>query len=288
MASIDLTMTVSSSNISSTPSPVSGSSSNSSTNILEVRTVQSGAFKTLIEASKELLSDTCIEFDDTGMKIVSMDTSHIVLVHLKLDANKFEYYYCRSRLVIGLNMINFHRLIKTLNSSDTLTLFVDEIDYNQLGIRLENVDKNTRTTFKLNLLDLDNPKITVNPAEFNSVITLPSCDFQKIIRDCSNISDLVELRNVGSQLVFSCKGDFCTQETILCDQSSATTTINGSEDEIVQGVFSLKFLSLFTKCTNLSNTVELYLKNDYPLICVYAVASLGTLKLCLSPAIDRA
>lgn len=265
-----------------------GGAVSSSTNILEVRTVQSGAFKTLIEASKELLSDTCIEFDETGMKIVSMDTSHIVLVHLKLDASKFEYYFCRSRLVVGLNMINFHRLIKTLNSSDTLTLFVDEVDYNQLGIRLENVDKNTRTTFKLNLLDLDNPKISVNPAEFNSVITLPSADFQKIIRDCSNISDLVELKNVGSQLMFSCKGDFCSQETILTDQSSANTMISGSENEIVQGVFSLKFLSLFTKCTNLSNTVELYLKNDYPLICVYAVASLGTLKLCLSPAIDRA
>jgi proliferating cell nuclear antigen len=261
--------------------------SSTSSNVLEVRTVQSGAFKTLIEASKELLSDTCIEFDQSGMKVVSMDTSHIVLVHLKLDAARFEYYYCKSRLVIGLNMINFHRLIKTLNSSDTLTLYVDEVEFNQLGIRLENIEKNTRTTFKLNLLDLDNPKITVNPAEFNSVIALPSSDFQKIIRDCGNISDLVEIKNIGKQLFFSCKGDFCTQETVLADQSSQATTINGSDEEIVQGVFSLKFLSLFTKCTNLSNTVELYLKNDYPLICVYAVASLGTLKLCLSPAIER-
>ena len=31
---------------------------------LEVRTVQSSAFKTLIEAIKELLVDTCIEFDE--------------------------------------------------------------------------------------------------------------------------------------------------------------------------------------------------------------------------------
>lgn len=151
--------------------------------VLEVRTVQSSAFKTLIEAIKELLVDTCIEFDETGMKIVAMDSSHIVLVHLKLDAGKFEFYQCNQKLVIGVNMLNFHKLIKTVNSNDTLTLFVDGSDMNSLGIKIESNLKNSKTTYKLNLLDLDNPKITVDPAEFNSVITLPSADFQKICRD---------------------------------------------------------------------------------------------------------
>ena len=255
------------------------------TYVLEVRTVQSAAFKTLVEAAKELLTDTCIEFDESGMRIVSMDTSHIVLVHLKLDASKFEYYHCKQKLVLGVNMINFHKLIKTLNGNDTLTLFVDEINYNELGIRCENIEKNTRTTYKLNLLDLDNPRITVNPAEFQSVITLPSADFQKICRDCHNIADMVEIKNVGNQLIFSCKGDFCSQETVLSDQDGVNRIGNSNGDEIVQGMFSLKFLVLFTKCTNLSSTVELFLKNDYPLITRFAVASLGELKLCLSPAV---
>jgi DNA polymerase III sliding clamp (beta) subunit (PCNA family) len=57
---------------------------------LEVRTVQSSAFKTLIEAISTLLTDTCIEFDETGMRIVATDTSRVVLVHLKLTAEKFE------------------------------------------------------------------------------------------------------------------------------------------------------------------------------------------------------
>jgi proliferating cell nuclear antigen len=257
------------------------------TYVLEVRTVQSAAFKTLVEAAKELLTDTCIEFDETGMKIVAMDTSHIVLVHLKLDATKFEYYQCKAKLVIGVNMINFHKLIKTLNSNDTLTLFVDENNFNQLGIKCENVEKNTRTTFKLNLLDLDNPKISVDPAEFNSVITLPASDFQKICRDCFNIADQVEIKNINNQLIFSCKGDFCSQETVLSDHDGINTITNKNNGEIVQGVFSLKYLVLFTKCTNLCNTVELYLKNDYPLICKFLVASLGELKLCLSPTITN-
>jgi proliferating cell nuclear antigen len=213
-----------------------------------------------------------------------MDNSHIVLVHLKLDANKFEHFVCKNKLSIGVNMLNFHKLIKTINSNDTLTLFMDETDINHLGIKIENGDKNTKTTYKLNLLDLDNPQISIDPTEFNSVITLPSTDFQKICRDMSNVSELVEIKNIYNQLIFTCKGDFCCQETVLSDSDNKQSSLGASSNEIVQGVFKLKYLVLFTKCTNLCNTIELYLKNDYPLIIKYAVASLGDIKLAIAPS----
>ena len=50
--------------------------------IFELRTVQTSVFKTLVEALKELLTDTVIEFDSEGMKIITTDTAHVILVHL--------------------------------------------------------------------------------------------------------------------------------------------------------------------------------------------------------------
>ncbi len=260
-------------------------SSSNSQYSLEVRTVQSSSFKILIEALKELLTDTCIEFDNTGMKIITMDNSKVVLVHLKLEASKFEYFYCENKINIGVNMLNLYKLIRSVNSNDILTLFVDSNDINSLGIKIENGEKNTRTIYKLSLLDLDMPKISIDPVDFNSVITLPSIDFQKICRDMNNIADFVEIKNIGSQLILSCKGDFCSQETIISDTDNGNTVqnINGS-NEILQGVFKLNFLVLFTKCTNLSSTVEIFLKNDYPLVIRYSVASLGSVKIALAPA----
>jgi len=258
-------------------------------NILEIRTVQSSAFKILIEALKELLTETTIEFDETGMKIVSMDTSMVVLVHLKLDANKFEYYTCTGKVSIGVNMLNLYKLIRTINSNDTLSLFIEESDKNHLGIKIENAEKNTKTTFKLDLMDLDHRKIQVDPADFNAVITIPSVDFQKICRDMNNIAEFVEMKNIGNQLILSCKGDFCSQETVLSDSESYNcVSKNGKgNEEIVQGVFNLKYLVLFTKCTNLCNTVEIYLKNDYPLVVQYLVASLGVVKLAVAASINQ-
>lgn len=257
--------------------------------LLELKTVQSSAMRVLIEALKEILTDVNIIFDETGMKIMAMDSAHTVLVFLKLDADKFESFYCKSKYVVGISMINLFKLIKTMTNRDTLTLYIDEDDSDKLGIKIENGDKNSVTNFKLNLMDLNEDTFDIPPATFNFVITMPSVDFQKICRDMNNLADVIEIQSVGEQLRFSCKGDFAEQETIIGEASNGMVFVKKQEnvdDEIVQGLFMLKNLVMFTKCTNLSNTVDIYLKNNYPLIICYNVGSLGILKLCLAPKIN--
>lgn len=261
----------------------------SSPYLLEIKTVQASTFKQIVDALKEILMDVNLEFDETGMKVVALDNTHVVLVHLKLDAERFETYHCEKKLYIGINMLKLHMLIKTVGNNDYLTLFVEKDDPNHLGIRIQNDDKNVRTTYKLSMLDIDVLNIKIPPVDFETIITMPSIDFQKIIRDMHNLADYIEISNVESQLTFKCNGGFCTQETIIgADKNQQINIVKNSTkaQEIIQGVFSLRYLSMFTKCTNLSSTVELYIKNTYPLVLCYSVASLGSIKLCLSQKED--
>ena len=251
---------------------------------LEIKTVQSSTIKVLVEALKEILTDTVLEITPEHIKICTMDTSHIILIHLKLDASKFEYFYCEGRKLIGLNILNLNKIIKTIHNNDTLTLYMTSDDCNHLCIKIDNSEKNTTRVTKLNLLDLENNNYEIPAATFNSVITLPSNDFQKICRDINNLSEFVEIKNVNNRLIISCEGDFCSQEIVIVDSDKKMVLNEDSDNcEIFQGIFNVRYLVLFTKCTNLSNTVELYLKNDYPLIIQYTVGSLGSIKLCLAP-----
>jgi proliferating cell nuclear antigen len=253
-------------------------------NLFVVKTVQTSAFRVLIEALKDILQDVNIECDETGLKIVAMDVSHTVLVHLKLESKNFEHYFCGKKCILGINMTNLFKLIKAMGNNDTLTLFLKESDQNRLVIRIENFEKNSVTNFKLNLLDLNDETIHIPPASFDSQITMPSTDFQKLCRDMAGLADVLEIKSLENLLIFSCKGDFCTQETKLGQTSNGMTFVkNNNPNMIVQGYFALKHLVLFTKCTNLCNSIELYLKNNYPLIICYSVASLGNIKLCLAP-----
>lgn len=253
--------------------------------ILELKTVQSSIFRILIEALKEILPDTNIEFGTNGIRIITMDSSHTVLVHLRLDGSQFEQYACPEKIVVGVNMQNLFRLIKTMGNNETLMLYIERGDPSRLGIRIENGEKNTVTNFKLNLLDLDEAVIEVPPAKFSSVISIPSADFQKICRDMNNLSTLIEIKSVNSQLIFTCQGDFAQQETVMGENNTSGICYVEKQNEydIIQGVFSLKHLVLFTKCTNLCNSIQMFLQNDYPLIIAYTVGSLGEIKFCLAP-----
>jgi len=251
-------------------------------------TIQASIFKNLVESIKEILPDTTIEVSKENVRILSMDPTHSALVHLNLDAEKFEKFHCSSKQILGVNMVNFFKLIKIISTKDILTLFVNNTDLNHLGIKIENPIKNTSTTFKLNLMDLDNSMMKIPPTKFRNVISMKSTDFQKTLRDMLNISDEIEIKTVDNTMILTCRGSFADQKTIIGESTTNgfQFTINDEveeEDKIIQGVFNLKYLSLFSKCSSLSPSINIFLKNNYPIILVFRVGSLGTLKLCLAP-----
>jgi proliferating cell nuclear antigen len=258
----------------------------------EATTVQTHIFKTLIEALKEILTEANIELsqgnrddpDDAKkgtIKIVALDPSKNTMVHLKLEGKEFQTYYCKEKTVIGISMANFNKLIKTITTNDTLTLYQLEKETSKLGIEIKNADQNGVTTYDLNLMDLNQEEVTIPQQVFDNVITMPSSDFQKIIRDMSSLSDTIEIKNVANKLEFSCKGDFAKQKTVR--KENLGMQVDDNNYKVIQGYFNLKHLNLFTKCTNLSQSVQIFLKNDFPLIIQYAVGSLGYLKFALAP-----
>ena len=61
-------------------------------NILTIKTVQIAPIRTLMTALKDILLETNITFTPEGIKIINMDKSHTILVHLKLQQSLQLYY----------------------------------------------------------------------------------------------------------------------------------------------------------------------------------------------------
>lgn len=259
---------------------------NANGNLFEIKTIQAAAFRTLIEALKEILTEANLEFDSTGIKIMAMDETHTVLVQLRLHADRFNEQQCPAKHVLGINMIYLFKLIKTMGNNDSLTLYLPAKNSNKLGIKMENSDKATTTNYFLKIFDTNVEEFPIPNLSFTSIIHMPSVDFQKICRDMNGLGDgeRVEITSSGSDLIFKCLGDFAEQETMISENDAMKVQrTNRNTNEIVQGVFQLKHLVLFTKCTNLCPAIEMYLKNDFPLIIRQTVANLGEVKLVLAP-----
>ena len=251
----------------------------------KIKTVQTAALRILIEALKDLLTDANLKVTKDKIKLSTMDATHTVLVYLELLSDKFEFWYfddSSEEYILGMNMLNFFKLIKTTGTDDILTLYMEKEFSNILSVQIDNTEKNSRTIYKINLMDLDDKHMKIPPVTFDSIITIPSSNFQKVCRDMYNISNTVEIKCVTKYLIFKCTGDFASQETLMGEVDSGLSYIKNS-DNVVQGLFDLKFLVLFTKCTNLCSNINLYFRNDYPLILLYTVANLGNIKLALAP-----
>jgi len=275
--------------------------------ILELKTTQTIAIKILCDTLNYLLtdinfvfyphiieyeseeSDNCNEYKTGGLIIKEINKTGTILVYTKLDADKFDYYYYnynKKKLSIGLNLNNLLKCLKCMSHFDTMTWQVDSDDINKLIVILESTERKEKKNFKLNLMDLEEEKYEIEPIDFPFSITLPSQDFHKYCKDMSSATDKIELICTKNKVIFLGTGELGQVEFEIGETNGGLSIeVNSNcSDEIVQGLFELRFLLIFTKCSSLCSMVTIYLKNDYPLIVQYIIANLGCLKLVLSPS----
>jgi proliferating cell nuclear antigen len=224
-----------------------------------------------------------------GVVLKEVNKTGKILVYMRLDADKFDVYkynYHKKKLTLGIDIGNLLKCLKCMSHFDTMSWLVDDDDINKLIVVLESVERKEKKTFKLNLMDIEEETYDITPIQFPYSITLPSPDFHKYCKDMSGSTDKMEIKATSKKLFFSGKGEIGNVEFEVGETNGGLQIVSttSNTNEIVQGLFELKFLLIFTKCTNLCNQVTLFLKNDYPIIVTYQIAALGEIKLVLSPS----
>ena len=68
---------------------------------------------------------------------------------MKPCAENFDFYECKEQCIIGVNMTNMYKLIKTMGNSDILTLFLENNNKNTLGIQINNKEKNSQNYIQI-------------------------------------------------------------------------------------------------------------------------------------------
>ena len=245
---------------------------------MKLTTIQASAFKSTFEVLKDILNDVNVFFRPDGMYIVTLDTARTSLIDMHLAAENFEEYECnQEEIIAGINISNTFKLLKTITNNDVLRISINCKEYMNIEIISEN--KKTQSNFQLKLLDINESRIEVPDVEMTTITTLPSADFQRLCRDMSNIGTEIEIRRCGKNIELKCNGDFANQETIIeCPEESPTIT----------GLYSLKYMNIFTKATSMCASVQIIQETGNRfLILKYNVANLGDLKFYLATKVSE-
>lgn len=266
--------------------------------ILELKTTKSAEIRKLIENLQAIFTKISFVFlpnkiDDDGNKvsgglqIKEVNKFNHTMVHVKLDADNFEYFnynYKKDHLSLGINLSYLTKCLKCMTNYDSLSMAVDADDMNYLILSLEN--NKDKKTIKLKLMDLDAKMYVIKSVDFPYMVTMSSTDFNKYCKDLSIVSEKMEIRCNGKKLFLAGSGEIGdVNYEVLPSVNGLNITVNtDKEGEIVQGVFSLKYLNIFSKCASFDPEVLIYIENDKPLILKYNVSSLGEIKFVLSPS----
>ena len=248
--------------------------------LLEMRTVAGNTFKNLLDTLKTVLNDANIVFTEKGLKLASVDTNKHALVHLFMEANSFEFYHCKQKLVLGIDIESLHRTIKTNKLNDLMCFIVRKDNPGYLEVSFENCLKGTRVSDQIKLLSLREYNI-FDKIEYILPPEMDSQSFQNICREMASFgANLLEIKSIGDKLIFSNLDGNTRRQVVVRVGNGDESSTSAKPD--ASGVFLLRFLKSFAKAASLSPRVRIYLKNESPLICEYSVAGLGTLKYVLS------
>lgn len=262
--------------------------------ILVIKTTQTQIIKTLVESLKEVLRDVNIVFTKNDISLSATNQINTLLIKLKLKTSQFEYYFCKNEEIrIGVNIPSLFKLLKRASNNDSLSIYIDENDKINLGIKLES--SNITTNYKLKLLDIDPDPEHYNISKkikYDNIISVNSQEFHSLIKNMNDIAEYVEIKfansNSNPYLSLRCDGDFASQTSIFKinnDNYSNNINIKKNElnDNVISGLYDLKNISLFIKCSQISYQIDLKMGNDIPLAIKYRIGNLGNLNLLLSP-----
>lgn len=254
--------------------------------LFEAKSIQTANIKTLFEVLKKILVDVNLIITKDFIRIISLNDAEISFMYVKLNAVDFEFFHCNRNaddpLVLGIHTESMYKIMKTIKHDETISFIVYEDDTKFLYIQKENNERNNICRFCLELHQIPYNNLCMDGLEYDTMVVMPSAEFQKICKDNTVLgAKTLEIKNIDQQLFFNAVGDFSESESVYGKSNNTIFEVKDSS-AIISGSYKLDYLLLFSKCTSLSNIVEIYLKNDFPLVLNYKVGTLGDIKFVIS------
>lgn len=256
--------------------------------MLEAKFDESSLLKKIVDSIKDCVKLCNFNCTELGLTVQAVDDSRVLLVSLLVGSSAFTEYRCDRDLTLGIDMESFSKIVKCANNDDFLTLVAEDSPDLVLTI-FEDKTKERVSEYALKLMDIDSEFLKIDEMDYDSVITMPSVDFAKIVRDLRNISESMKITVTKDSVKFAAEGDLGSALVVLkpytnLDKPGENFTVN--VDSPVMLTFGLKYLSDIVKATSLAPTITIKLADKTPALFEYKLDVGGYLRFYLAPKFE--
>ena len=258
---------------------------------LEIITTQMMIIKILFKNLKNVVNEANLEFINDGLdnkylKINVLDPTKSLLMNVKLNGSEFSKFECiQNKLVLGIDTNSFSNLLDSANHKDVFKLSMYQNNPNICEMKLCHID-DTTSTFNIKPIDIAINDTSMPAITFTAVITMDSIKFYKLCTKMNKMADQVEIKCFPDKIIFACvKNGIEMKSTFMAtdDHIGIIYQDNKNSPPFVSNIFEIKKLLLMSKYSPLSNTVDIFMKNDFPLTAKYNIGTLGRILILLTP-----
>ena len=163
-------------------------------------------FRKIVAALSELVEQGNFMVDGNMISFQGMDSSHVSLVSMQLTESGFDQYRCDDDQCLGIQFAALNKILKCMTSKDSLSIQAQK-DGDVVNFIFESMDQKRYSNFELKLNDIDQEQLGIPDTEYDTIIEMPSSEFQRICRDLAAIGDTVTISATKQGVKFSVNGD---------------------------------------------------------------------------------
>lgn len=257
--------------------------------MLEGKFEEASLLKKIVDSIKDSVKLCNFNCTEHGLTVQAVDDSRVLLVSLLVGQSAFSEFRCDRDITLGIDLESFSKILKCGNNEDFLTLLAEDKPDSVMTI-FEDKVKERVSEYSLKLMDIDSEFLNIDDMDYDSVITMPSTDFGKIVRDLKNLSESLNVVVTKDSVKFTSEGESGSGSVVLkshSDLDHPENTINVSLENPVNLTFGLKYLNDIIKATSLSSSITIKLADKTPALFEYKLDAGGYLRFYLAPKFDE-
>ena len=239
-------------------------------------------WKNLLGAISTLIEEADFNATPEGIKLRSMDPSHVAMVDFEWQRSAFEEYTCEQPRKIRVSIASMLRLLKRVGSDEVLEmLYDDKMRKLNLTLKGKMMRKFTMPTLEPAQEEVPTPKIT-----FNSKVKLTTSILRDIIDDVRAVSDNVRLEATTERLTAVAATELSSALIELDKGSEMLLELDVKERS--KATFNLNYLSEITKAgASTSEIVTVEFSSNMPIRLQFEIPQQGRLQYYMAPRLEE-
>lgn len=234
----------------------------------------------VVNAIATFIEEATFYFTPEGLRLRSMDPSHIALINLEWPNTAFEKYVCDQEYKVSVRMEDLQTILKAVEKKDKVEITLGE--ENILHLKLYDGYKRE---FKIHLIEGEEGESRLPKVPFTTSAKITVKSLKKILQDISRISDQVTIISDPEKLLFNGKSEKGELSITLERGSGELIELNVKES--AQATYSVEYLLDFVKAVKLATYAGLDFASKMPIRLDFSMEESGIkLEFYLAPRVE--